>query len=47
MYWSKPVTTRGAMLGGWLGLLTAVVLMILGLLHLGADPRPRKSDLPV
>lgn len=29
MYWSK-LTTRGAMLGGWLGLLTAVVLMILG-----------------
>nr|VUD24682.1 Sodium:solute symporter family protein [Salmonella sp. NCTC 7297] len=28
MYWSK-LTTRGAMLGGWLGLLTAVVLMIL------------------
>lgn len=30
MYWSK-LTTRGAMLGGWLGLLTAVVLMILAL----------------
>ena len=29
MYWSK-LTTRGAMAGGWLGLLTAVVLMILG-----------------
>ncbi|HAX0030775.1 TPA: cation/acetate symporter ActP [Escherichia coli JJ2555] len=29
MYWSK-LTTRGAMLGGWLGLITAVVLMILG-----------------
>lgn len=29
MYWSK-LTTRGAMVGGWLGLLTAVVLMILG-----------------
>ena len=29
MYWSR-LTTRGAMLGGWLGLLTAVVLMILG-----------------
>ena len=29
MYWSK-LTTRGAMGGGWLGLLTAVVLMILG-----------------
>ncbi|WP_416410466.1 cation acetate symporter [Pantoea sp. App145] len=29
MYWSK-LTTRGAMIGGWLGLLTAVVLMILG-----------------
>lgn len=29
MYWSK-LTTRGAMMGGWLGLLTAVVLMILG-----------------
>lgn len=28
MYWSK-LTTRGAMLGGWLGLITAVVLMIL------------------
>ncbi len=29
MYWSK-LTTRGAMAGGWLGLLTAVILMILG-----------------
>ncbi|CCP08632.1 cation/acetate symporter ActP [Erwinia amylovora] len=29
MYWSK-LTTRGAMTGGWLGLLTAVILMILG-----------------
>ena len=29
MYWSK-LTTRGAMVGGWLGLLTAVVLMVLG-----------------
>lgn len=29
MYWSK-LTTRGAMMGGWLGLITAVVLMILG-----------------
>ncbi|TKI03621.1 cation acetate symporter [Martelella alba] len=29
MYWSK-LTTRGAMIGGWLGLLTAVTLMILG-----------------
>ncbi|RWR03081.1 acetate permease [[Pantoea] beijingensis] len=29
MYWSK-LTTRGAMIGGWMGLLTAVVLMILG-----------------
>jgi cation/acetate symporter len=29
MYWSK-LTTRGAMVGGWLGLLTAVMLMILG-----------------
>ncbi|NMP25954.1 cation/acetate symporter ActP [Rahnella sp. SAP-1] len=29
MYWSK-LTTRGAMVGGWLGLVTAVVLMILG-----------------
>ncbi|MCW2481656.1 cation/acetate symporter ActP [Candidatus Symbiopectobacterium sp. NZEC135] len=29
MYWSK-LTTRGAMLGGWAGLLTAIVLMILG-----------------
>lgn len=29
MYWSK-LTTRGAMLGGWLGLVTAVLLMILG-----------------
>jgi len=29
MYWSK-LTTRGAMIGGWLGLVTAVVLMILG-----------------
>lgn len=29
MYWAK-LTTRGAMIGGWLGLLTAVLLMILG-----------------
>ncbi|MFO6297396.1 cation/acetate symporter ActP [Rahnella selenatireducens] len=29
MYWAK-LTTRGAMIGGWLGLLTAVILMILG-----------------
>lgn len=29
MYWSK-LTTRGAKIGGWLGLITAVVLMILG-----------------
>jgi len=29
MYWSK-LTTRGAMIGGWLGLLTAIILMILG-----------------
>lgn len=29
MYWSK-LTTRGAMIGGWAGLLTAVVLMVLG-----------------
>ncbi len=29
MYW-KNLTTRGAMIGGWLGLITAVVLMILG-----------------
>lgn len=29
MYWSK-LTTRGAMIGGWLGLLTAAILMILG-----------------
>ncbi|MCQ8226224.1 cation/acetate symporter ActP [Pantoea trifolii] len=29
MYWSK-LTTRGAMVGGWLGLITAVLLMILG-----------------
>jgi cation/acetate symporter len=29
MFWSK-LTTRGAMIGGWLGLLTAVTLMILG-----------------
>lgn len=29
MYWSK-LTTRGAMIGGWLGLIVAVVLMILG-----------------
>ncbi|MGJ3355042.1 cation/acetate symporter ActP [Providencia sp. Je.9.19] len=29
MYWRK-LTTRGALAGGWLGLLTAVVLMILG-----------------
>ncbi|MBK5145738.1 cation acetate symporter [Budviciaceae bacterium BWR-B9] len=29
MYWKK-LTTRGAMIGGWLGLLSAVGLMILG-----------------
>ncbi|CAQ82153.1 MULTISPECIES: cation/acetate symporter ActP [Photorhabdus] len=29
MYWRK-LTTRGALVGGWLGLITAVVLMILG-----------------
>ncbi|MCT8347843.1 cation/acetate symporter ActP [Photorhabdus temperata] len=29
MYWRK-LTTRGALIGGWLGLITAVVLMILG-----------------
>ncbi|PWC17715.1 cation/acetate symporter ActP [Brenneria corticis] len=29
MYWSK-LTTRGALVGGWAGLLTAVILMILG-----------------
>ncbi|MCP8467804.1 cation acetate symporter [Pseudomonas sp. ZM23] len=29
MYWKK-LTTRGAKIGGWLGLITAVVLMILG-----------------
>ncbi|WP_106477012.1 cation acetate symporter [Phytohalomonas tamaricis] len=29
MYWKK-LTTRGAMVGGWLGLLTAIALMILG-----------------
>jgi cation/acetate symporter len=29
MYW-KNLTTRGAMIGGWLGLVTAVTLMILG-----------------
>ena len=29
MYW-KNLTTRGAMIGGWMGLITAVVLMILG-----------------
>jgi cation/acetate symporter len=29
MYWKK-LTTRGAMVGGWLGLITAVALMILG-----------------
>ncbi|PHM33193.1 cation/acetate symporter ActP [Xenorhabdus innexi] len=29
MYWNK-LTTRGALIGGWLGLITAVVLMILG-----------------
>ncbi|WP_350306614.1 cation/acetate symporter ActP [Photorhabdus viridis] len=29
MYWCK-LTTRGALTGGWLGLITAVVLMILG-----------------
>ncbi|KTL60063.1 MULTISPECIES: cation/acetate symporter ActP [Photorhabdus] len=29
MYWHK-LTTRGALVGGWLGLITAVVLMILG-----------------
>lgn len=29
MYW-KGLTTRGAMIGGWIGLLTAVALVILG-----------------
>ncbi|MGQ7815228.1 cation acetate symporter [Metapseudomonas furukawaii] len=29
MYWKK-LTTRGAMIGGWLGLVTAVGLMVLG-----------------
>ncbi|WP_426578286.1 cation/acetate symporter ActP [Xenorhabdus stockiae] len=29
MYWNK-LTTRGALIGGWLGLIIAVVLMILG-----------------
>ncbi|SQI43828.1 Acetate transporter ActP [Leminorella richardii] len=29
MYWKK-LTTRGAMIGGWLGLLSAVTMMILG-----------------
>ncbi|MBU3058136.1 cation acetate symporter [Pseudomonas indica] len=29
MYW-KNLTTRGAMIGGWMGLITAVTLMILG-----------------
>ncbi|GGJ97901.1 cation acetate symporter [Pseudomonas matsuisoli] len=29
MYW-KNLTTRGAMIGGWLGLISAVVMMILG-----------------
>ncbi|MBD9481956.1 cation acetate symporter [Pseudomonas sp. PDM14] len=29
MYWKK-LTTRGAMIGGWLGLITAVALMVLG-----------------
>ncbi len=29
MYWKK-LTTRGAMIGGWLGLLTAIILMVLG-----------------
>ncbi|SIQ34353.1 cation acetate symporter [Aquipseudomonas alcaligenes] len=29
MYWKK-LTTRGAMIGGWMGLITAVVLMVLG-----------------
>lgn len=29
MYWSKLIT-RGAMMGGWLGLIIVVVLMIFG-----------------
>lgn len=29
MYWRR-LTTRGAMIGGWLGLLTAVILVIIG-----------------
>src|SRR5471032_2847945 len=29
MYWGK-LTTRGAMVGGWSGLLTAIILMVLG-----------------
>ncbi|MDF5984500.1 hypothetical protein P4131_03740 [Pseudomonas aeruginosa] len=45
MYWKK-LTTRGAMIGGWMGLITAVGLMS-SARPLGADPRPRESHLPV
>ncbi|SPW42613.1 cation/acetate symporter [Escherichia coli] len=46
MYWSK-LTTRGAMMGGWLGLITAVVLIDPRPDDLGTDPWSRKSHLPV
>ena len=45
MYWKK-LTTRGAMIGGWMGLITAVGLMVLGP-TICANPRPRESHLPV
>ncbi len=41
MYWKK-LTTRGAMIGGWLGLITAVVLTGARPDHLGTDPRQRR-----
>ena len=43
MYW-KNLTTRGAMIGGWLGLISAVGLMILGVeYHAGAGVRQRRD----
>ncbi len=45
MYWSK-LTTRGAMMGGWLGLITAVVLMILGPTIWVQDPWSAKKPHP-
>jgi len=52
IYYGK-MTTRGALIGGWLGLITATVLVIVGptvwteILKLGDPIFPRRSDLPV